>query len=67
MNIKKGDSLIGLIEGACHKQTLQCGHAHKQALPRGMPNPTKAVVLNKLLDGDENNSRKEDVLNILKE
>ena len=31
MNIKKGDSLIGL-EGACHKQTL----------PRGMPNPNKS-------------------------
>ena len=31
MNIKKGDSLIRLIERACHKQTL----------PRGMPNPKK--------------------------
>ena len=31
MNFKKGDSLIRLIERACHKQIL----------PRGMPNPIK--------------------------
>ena len=35
MNIKKGDSLIRLIERACHKQTL----------PKG------DFALNKLLDG----------------
>ena len=32
MNIKKGNSLIRLIERACHKQTLA----------RGMPNPNKS-------------------------
>ena len=32
MNIKKGDSLITVIERACHKQTLA----------RGMPNPNKS-------------------------
>ena len=52
MNIKKGDSLIRVIERACHKQTL----------PREMPNLNKngctkkpqqnGVALNKLLDGD---------------
>ena len=35
MNNKKGDSLIRLIERACHKQTL----------------PQGEVALNKLLDG----------------
>ena len=36
MNIKKGDSLIRLIERACHKETQ----------PKG------AFALNKMLDGD---------------
>ena len=52
MNIKKGDSLIRLIERACHKQTLPCRHATNKLYKGGRPIPTKAVVLNKLLDGD---------------
>ena len=52
MNIKKGDSLITVIERVCHKQTLA----------RGMPNPNKSgcckkpqewsSTKKKLIDGD---------------
>ena len=52
MNIKKGDSLVRFIERACHKQTLPCGHATNKLYQGGFPILTKAVVLNKLLDGD---------------
>ena len=52
MNFKKVDSLVRLIERACHKKTLPWGHATKKVYQGGCPIPTNVAVISKLLDGD---------------